>query len=157
MPINLTNMKKGILVSIFMALAFMGMAQVSENSTYEVINNNSLGLMTQADTLSTSTSLDTSLWNVSKMISQTGEFEYVCRADSISGSTAATGYLETSMTGGASDDEWQIYSTFTINGAGTTEYKISGTLIGKYVRDRIYAPSGTQSTRLIRTLKWRKG
>ena len=149
------DMRKIFLILVGLVPVFV-FGQVSENSTYQVKTSRFVQLMTAADTLSCSTSLDTSLWNVSMLINANTEFEYVCAVDSLSGATGATLYLETSMTGGATADEWQIYDTHTINGAGHTEYRTVGKLYGKYIRDRIYAPSSTQSTRLVRTLKYRR-
>jgi hypothetical protein len=147
---------KKLIVLFGILIPFLSIGQVSENATLRVTAPKMINLVTVADTLNTTASADTSLWNVSVPISSLGDFEYVCAADSISGTQAATIYLETSMTGGSSDDEWVLFATHTLTGAGHTEYRTAGVLVGKYVRDRIYAPTGTQSTRLVRTLKWKR-
>lgn len=151
-------MKKFFIVLVFLIIgSVMSFGQaVTTNSTYTIITGDFVGLQTSADTLSCSSAADTSTWTPGYPIYTNGQFEYTCEVDSISGATGATGYLETSATGGASDDEWDQYATFTINGSGHTEYRTTGRLYGKYIRDRIYAPSSTQSTRLIRKIKWRK-
>ena len=147
-------MKKLALILIF--LPILGFSQVSQDSTYMVVKNYIVNIVSQADTLNTSTSLDTSLFTMPYSISQAGEFEYIVAADSISGTQEATIYIEVSTTGGVSDNEWTLYATHTLTGAGHTEYRSTGKLLGRYIRDRIYAPSGTQSTRLVRIFRWRK-
>lgn len=94
------------------------------------------------DTLSTSGSTDEITFAFASFY---GRNNYVLQvsADSLSGSTGATCYLEVNTDLGGND--WAILETITVDGVSTRAYE-TGEILRGTLRCRCTAPSSTQST-----------
>lgn len=93
-------------------------------------------------TITTSSSLDTVTFDLGNF-SRPYNYQIQLNADSLSGATGATCYLELSLDGGGSD--WTRIETLTINGV-STRLLDSGSFERGQLRCICYAPSSTQST-----------
>ena len=94
------------------------------------------------DTLVTSTSLDTVTFTPPVWYSSR-DYSLQINADSISGATGATCYMQVSTD--LQGDDWVTVETITIDGV-TTRQLDTGTIKRGAVRIVCYAPSTTQST-----------
>lgn len=94
------------------------------------------------DTVTTSSSIDTVDFTLGTFYGPTA-YEIQISADSLSGSTAATAYLEYS--GKVSGSDWVSLSSTTINGV-TTRARLTGDIIKGRLRLRVISANGTQST-----------
>ena len=96
------------------------------------------------DTISTSGSLDTIGTFVTGNYSTPRYYESLIQADSLSGGTNATLYVQHASTGST---DWITVETVTIDGVKTTAKKYGRFDAGK-LRWYVLAPSSTQSTRV---------
>lgn len=96
------------------------------------------------DTITTSSSVDTITFSAGSF-SAPMYYEWFLQADSLSGSTNATAYLQLSAPG---TSNYVTIETIVIDGVLTTSRKTGNYLGAGSWRLRIIAPSGTQSTRV---------
>lgn len=94
------------------------------------------------DTLSTSSSLDTSIFSIGTFYSPLS-YALQVSADSLTGATDATCYLQVNLDMGGSD--WATLQTITVDGTTTRSYT-TGSIARGTLRCACYAPSSTQST-----------
>lgn len=94
------------------------------------------------DTISTSSSLDTVTFTLLPLYSAVN-YELQVSADSLSGGTTATCYLQVNQDMAGTD--WYNLKTVTIDGVQTRAFE-TGSLVRGTVRCRCLAPSSTQST-----------
>jgi hypothetical protein len=102
----------------------------------------SLRINPDVDTLTTSTSLDTVTYTLATVRSA-HNYEFQVNADSLTGATGATCYLEQSSDAGGTD--WVAVETVVVNGVTTRQLEV-GSLYAGTLRCRCMAPSSTQST-----------
>lgn len=110
--------------------------------TYSLDAQNRKTISFTTDTITTSSSVDTIVFTVGP---QSGPmyYEWFLQADSLSGSTNATAYLQLSAPG---TSNYVTIETIVIDGVLTTSRKTGNYLGAGSWRLRIIAPSGTQST-----------
>jgi len=94
------------------------------------------------DTISTSSSVDTVDFTIGTFNSPVS-YEIQISADSLSGATDATAYVEYQAATSGSD--WVSIDQATINGVTTRDLE-TGSILGGRLRVRIISGSGTQST-----------
>lgn len=137
---------KHILLSIFALFLVLGVQ--AQNSGF------------MFDTIETSSSIDTvdlypgytneggsATGAYSKLFAPGGNMTCYCEADSLSGSTAGTMYLQYGH--GSSPTIWYTAKTTTLNGAATiTAYQQSSPFGFNRMRVRAISASGTQNTRI---------
>jgi len=129
----------------FLTLISCKQKQEAESGVQEVYTTtvtNSVIRDLDADTLSTSSTLDTLTFALGTF-TRPYNYEIQVNADSLSGATGATCYLELSLDGDGAD--WVQIETAVVNGV-TTRSLNAGSFERGQLRCRCYAPSSTQST-----------
>ncbi len=125
-------MKKLLFFAIIISLTYSLVAQKRQTVSFT------------ADTISTSSSVDTITFSAGSF-STPVYYEWYLQADSLSGSTNATAYLQVAAPG---TSNYVTIETITVDGVLTTSRKTGDYLGAGAMRLRIIAPSGTQSTRV---------
>lgn len=138
-------MKKFItFTNILIGLVFVSLLGIA--STYADDAPSSLHISSSPDTITTSTSVDTVTFSLTTVRSAYN-YEFQVNADSLSGGTTATCFLEQNADGLGSD--WVAVQTVVVNGVETRS-RTTGSLYYGTLRCRCIAASSTQST-AIRT------
>lgn len=124
---------KQLLIFVF---ALAGLGGLNAQSTNALASFN--------DTISTSSSLDTLNHPMIKEHNAPFVWEVSVQADSLSGGTNATAYIQHKFKGSS---RWTTVESITIDGVQTISKKI-GDVLGGMMRVYVLAPSSTQSTRV---------
>lgn len=124
-------MKKLIFLVVFGLMAVLSIAQPTIPVSFSV------------DTISTSSSVDTVTFTAPDYAFEY-KYEWLFHADSLSGSTGATAYVQHA----ARNSTKYVTITSTVIDGVQTLYRYAGSVLGGRVRLLVIAPSSTQSTKI---------